>query len=157
MKKKNYIIIAGCSRFGANIASILSDKGEDVVILDIDKNNFRKLSKDFGGFKIEGDATDIDVLINSGIEKAKILVAATDDDNVNIMISQIARQIFSIDKVVSRLYDTEKEIAYNDFGINIIYPAKLTINEFEKVLSINDELRKPIKKGFIQELKWGGM
>ncbi len=157
MKKKNYIIIAGCSRFGANIASILSDKGEDVVILDINKNNFRKLSKNFGGFKIEGDATDIDVLINSGIEKAKILVAATDDDNVNIMISQIAKQIFSIDKVVSRLYDTEKEIAYNDFGINIIYPAKLTINEFEKVLSINDELIKPTKKGFIQELKWGGM
>lgn len=130
----NYVVIAGCSRFGANIASILSSKGYEVVIIDIDKSNFRKISKDYSGFKIEGDATDLDVLIEAGIKTAGTLVCATNNDNVNIMISEIGKEIFNVENVVSRLYDTEKEIVYKDFDINIIYPTKLTINEFEKIL-----------------------
>lgn len=69
MKRNNYIIIAGCSRFGANIASILSSKDYEVVIIDIDKSNFRKISRDYSGFKIGGDVTDVDVLIEVGIKK----------------------------------------------------------------------------------------
>ncbi|MBO3444418.1 TrkA family potassium uptake protein [Clostridium sp. CCUG 7971] len=134
MKKNNYIIIAGCSRFGASIASILSAKGEDVVIIDIDKACFRKLSQNYSGFKLQGDATDIDVLMEAGIEKAKTIVAATDDDNTNIMIAQIAKIVFKVNKVVSRLYDIEKEVIYNKSDIQTIYPTKLTIDEFEKLV-----------------------
>lgn len=134
MKKNNYIIIAGCSRFGANIASILSSKDYEVVIIDIDKSNFRKISRDYSGFKIEGNATDVEVLVEAGIKKADTLVCATNNDNTNIMISEIGKEIFNVENVVSRLYDTEKEIVYKDFDINTIYPTKLTINEFEKLL-----------------------
>lgn len=137
MKKNsyNYIIIAGCSRFGANIASILSSQGKDVVIIDNDMTSFRKLSTDYSGFKINGDATDVDILLEAGIKKADIVVAATNDDNTNIMISQISSEMFNVPKVVSRLYDTEKEIVYRDFDIKMIRPAKLSIDEFERVLS----------------------
>ena len=95
MKRNNYIIIAGCSRFGANIASILSSKDYEVVIIDIDKSNFRKISRDYSGFKIEGDATDVDVLIEAGVKKADTLVCATNNDNINIMISEIGKEIFN--------------------------------------------------------------
>ncbi|WP_042277131.1 potassium channel family protein [[Clostridium] dakarense] len=143
MKKNNYIIIAGCSRFGASIASILSAKGEDVVIIDIDKACFRKLSQNYSGFKLQGDATDIDVLMEAGIEKAKTVVAATDDDNTNIMIAQVAKTIFNVDKVVSRLYDIEKEVIYNGSDIKIIYPTKLTIDEFEKLVYEPPKYKNP--------------
>lgn len=144
--KNNYIIIAGCSRFGANIASILSSKGYEVVIIDINKSNFRKVSRDYSGFKIEGDAIDVDVLIEAGIKNADTLVCATNNDNTNIMISEIGKKIFNVENVVSRLYDTEKEIVYKDFDINIIYPTKLTINEFEKLLEEN-------KRQYIEDRK----
>ncbi len=98
MKSENYIIVAGCSRFGDNIASILSKEGKDVII--IDKDSFRKLSNDFTGFKIEGDA-DIETLIEGRIEEVGTVVAATGDDNVNIMISEIAKRIFNVEKVIS--------------------------------------------------------
>lgn len=139
MKKDsyNYIIIAGCSRFGANIASILSSQGKDVVVIDNDITSFRKLSSDYSGFKINGDACDIDVLLEAEIKKADIVVAATNDDNTNIMISQISSEMFNVPKVVSRLYDTEKEIVYRDFDIKMIRPAKLSMDEFERVL-LND-------------------
>ena len=62
------------------------------------------------------------------------------------MISEIGKEIFNVENVVSRLYDTEKEIIYNDFDINIIYPTKLTINEFEKLL-------EKMKTQYIQDRK----
>lgn len=140
LSKYKYIIIAGCSRFGSNIASILSSQSKDVIIIDIDKDAFNKISENFSGYKVLGDATDIDILIEAGIKKADLIVAATNDDNTNIMISEIARSIFKIDNVVSRLYDIEKEIVYNDFDIKIIRPAKLTVDEFEKVVSSEKEV-----------------
>lgn len=137
MKKDNYnyIIVAGCGRLGANIASVLSAQGKDVVVLDSNSSSFRKLSPDYSGFTIQGDATDIDMLTQAGIDKADVVVAATNDDNTNIMIAQIASKIFTVPKVISRLYDTEKEIVYQDFTIQLIYPSRLSISEFEKLIS----------------------
>ncbi|WP_250672957.1 TrkA family potassium uptake protein (plasmid) [Paraclostridium ghonii] len=139
-KKNNYVIVAGCSRFGVNIATMLSLKGKDVVIIDINENSFRKIPPSYSGYKIQGDATDIEVLKDSGIEKASMIVVATDDDNVNIMIAQIADEIFKVESIVSRLYDTEKEIVYNDLNIKIIRPVKLTIEEFENITCEDDIL-----------------
>lgn len=137
MKKNNYnyIIVAGCSRFGASIASMLSSQGKDVVILDNNNSSFRKLSPDYSGFTVLADAADIDELTKANIEKADVLVAATDDDNTNIMIAQIASKIFNVPRVISRLYDTEKEMIFQDFDVQIIYPSRLSICEFEKLIS----------------------
>ena len=144
MKKDDleYVIIAGCSRFWANIANVLSLSGKDVIIIDLDEDSFRKLSQDYSGFKLIGDATDIDVLINAGINKATMLVAATNDDDVNIMISQISKVIFNTKKVISRLYDDDKEVVYKDFNITLLRPTSLTINEFERLLCIKETSNK---------------
>ena len=144
MKKINfeYIIIVGCSRFGTNIATELSLSGRDVVIIDINENSFRKLSANYSGFKVVGDATDIDTLMEVDIYKATMLIAATNDDDVNIMISLIAKNILKIDTVITRLYDNEKEVVYEGLDIKIIRPTTLTINEFDKLLEINKAVNK---------------
>ena len=144
MKKINfeYIIIVGCSRFGTNIATELSLSGRDVVIIDINENSFRKLSANDSGFKVVGDATDIDTLMEVDIYKATMLIAATNDDDVNIMISLIAKNILNIDTVITRLYDNEKEVVYEGLDIKIIRPTTLTINEFDKLLEINKAVNK---------------
>lgn len=136
MKKDDYnnFLVAGCSRFGANIASTLSAKGKNVVVLDSNNLSFRKLSPDYNGFTITADATDIDELMKAGIVKADVVVAATNDDNTNIMVTEIASKIYNVPKVISRLYDPEKEIVLQDFNIQIIYPSRLSMYEFEKLL-----------------------
>lgn len=91
-----HAIIADCSRVGAEIASILSSRGKVVVVLDNNKLSFRKLSPDYSGFTVEADATDVDALKHAGIEKADLLVAATNDDNTNIRIAQIATKLFQV-------------------------------------------------------------
>lgn len=133
MKTIKSIMIIGCSRFGAHIASTLSLQNKHVVIIDSDHDSFDKLSESYSGYTIYGDGTDLNVLIEAGIKNADMVVAATNNDNVNVMISQISSKIFHIKNVVSRLYDFEKEIVYHDLNVDIIKPAKLTLDAFENI------------------------
>lgn len=132
-KRKALAIVAGCSRLGINVAGEFSSRGKSVIIIDTNRDSFIKLPHNYSGFTLEGDATDISILKEAGIDEADIVLAATDNDNVNIMISEISSKIFDVEKVISRLYDTEKESIYKGFDIQIIYPSKLSIQEFNKL------------------------
>lgn len=132
---KEYTIIIGCGRLGSNIANELSNEGQDVMMIDENTNSFKRLSSNFGGLTIVGDGTDFDVLKEAKIEKATNVVVVTNDDNTNIMITQIARDIFNVEKVIARLYDVERKTVYQKFGINTICPVVLSANEINKVLS----------------------
>lgn len=132
--EKGLIVIIGCGRLGANVAAMFSRRGNDVVMIDKDGDSFRKLSPEYSGFSVEADATDIDALKKADIDKACILVAVTDNDNVNIMVSQIARVIFNIPKVIARLYDADKEKINSEHSIHTIYPTKLSMEAFEHLL-----------------------
>lgn len=137
-KNENYTIIIGCGRLGANLANTLSDSGEDVLIIDKNKDSFRKLSPAFGGLTLNGDATDLDVLQEAQISNATAVIAVTNNDNANILVAQIAREIFHIERVIARLYDPEREYVYREFGIDTICPAILSVKEIDKILSRPD-------------------
>lgn len=132
---ENYTIVIGCGRLGANLANTLSDEGGNVLIIDKNKDAFRKLSPSFGGLSIAGDATDLDVLQDAQIHKASVVVAVTNSDNANIMVAQITRELFQIKRVIARLYDPERECVYREFGIDTICPAILSAKEIDKILS----------------------
>lgn len=136
--KTNYAIIVGCGRLGASLANTLSDQGGNVLMIDRDKEAFRKLSPSFGGLFITGDATDPDVLREAQITKAGIVVAVTNNDNVNICVAQMAREMFQIRRVIARLYDPERECVYREFGIDTICPAVLSAVEIGRILFGSD-------------------
>jgi len=132
----DYVVIIGCGRLGANLANTLSEQDGNVLVIDKDREAFRKLSPSFGGLTIVGDATDFDVLEEDAqMSKANVVVAVTDNDNINIIIAQIAHEVFKIRKVIARLYDPERECVYREFGIDTICPATLSAKEIERILS----------------------
>ena len=132
--KSSYIIIAGCGRLGANLANTLSNLGESVIVIDRDEDAFRKLSHSFGGIVVAGDATEMTVLNDAEIEKATAVISVTNNDNTNIMVAQLAKEMFNIDQVIARLYDPECECVYQEFGIETICPAVLSMKEIDKML-----------------------
>lgn len=133
-KKDNYTVIIGCGRLGASLANTMSEGNSDVAIMDIDKNSFRKLSSSYGGQFIAGDGMDFADLEEAQISKADVVVAVTNNDNVNIMIAQIAREIYKVKRVIARLYDPERECVYHEFGIDTICPAVLSANQIDKMI-----------------------
>lgn len=139
-KTADYTIIIGCGRLGANLANSLSDSGGNVLIMDKDKSAFRKLSPSFGGLAVAGDGTDFEDLQEAQIDKASVVIVVTNNDNANVMIAQLAREVFKVKRVIARLYDPEREYIYHEFGIDTICPAVLSVKEIEKILSTGNEL-----------------
>lgn len=133
-KKSEYTIIIGCGRLGANLANTLSNEGEDVLIIDEDRNSFRRLAPNFGGLAVVANGTDFDKLKEAEIETASSVIAVTNDDNTNITVAQIAREMFGVKRVIARLYDPECESVYKQFGISTICPAVLSAKEIDKLL-----------------------
>lgn len=141
----SYTVIIGCGRLGANLANTLSEEGENVLILDKEKDSFRKLSSSFGGLAVEGDGTELDTLKAADVQRADTVVAVTNNDNINIMIAQLAKECFSVKKVISRLFDPERECVYQELGIDTICPAVLSVNEIDKILNRNAGTREAVK------------
>lgn len=133
-KPNNYTIIVGCGRLGANLANELSNEGDNVLIMDGNKNAFRRLAPNFGGLSVVGDGTDLDKLREARIESASAVIAVTNHDNTNIMVAQIARDMFGVGRVIARLYDPECESVYNKLGISTICPSALSAKEIDKLL-----------------------
>ncbi|MCC5895242.1 MAG: TrkA family potassium uptake protein [Alkalibacterium sp.] len=129
-----YTLIIGSGRLGASLANDLSEQGGNVIVVDRDKSSFRKLSPSFGGLTVIGDATNLTILNEAQIKKAEVVIVVTNDDNVNIMISQMAKELFKKNKVISRLYDPDRKSVYDGFDIDLIYPAILSVNEINRLL-----------------------
>jgi trk system potassium uptake protein TrkA len=117
------IVIMGCGRVGAQLASLLDADGHKVIILDIDAHSFRRLPPSFGGAAILGDGTDEEMLKKAGIAEVDAFVAVTQGDNRNVMAAQIAKHIFNVPKVLCRIYDPLRKDVYEALGIEAISPT----------------------------------
>lgn len=133
-RSSSYTIIVGCGRLGASLANTLSNEGDNVLIIDQSKDAFRRLASNFGGLSVVADGTDLDRLREARIEHASAVIAVTNHDNTNIMIAQIARDLFGVERVIARLYDPECETVYRQLGINTICPSVLSAKEIDKLL-----------------------
>jgi trk system potassium uptake protein len=129
-----YIVIVGCGRLGGVLANNLSAAGHSLVVIDRREIAFDKLSAEFSGFRILGDAIEMEVLQQARIDRANILFATTTEDNVNLMVAQVAREVFNVSRVVARVYDPAREAMYREFGIDTISPTKLSASAFLQVL-----------------------
>jgi len=138
LNKKNipkYTIIVGCGKLGANLANRISEIGGDVLILDKDKEAFRRLSPFYGGMSVVGDALELDKLKEIKIDKAFTLLVVTNDDNTNSLVAQMAMNLFSVKHVIARVLDREKECIFNSHGIQTFCPVTLSQERIEQLLS----------------------
>jgi trk system potassium uptake protein TrkA len=117
------VVIMGCGRVGAQLASLLDADGHKVTVLDIDAHSFRRLPPSFGGTALVGDGTDEEMLKKAGVGEADAFVAVTQGDNRNVMAAQIARNIFDVPKVLCRIYDPLRKDIYEALGIDAVSPT----------------------------------
>lgn len=134
------LLIVGCGRVGSQIAADMDRAGHQVVIVDRDPNSFSRasnrgvLDKGFKGEQIVGNGTDAEVLRRAGIEHSDGFVAVTEGDNRNIMAAQIAKHVFNVPHVVTRIYDPERAEAYEKLGIHTICPTLEGAKHIEQTL-----------------------
>lgn len=119
---------------GASLASEMSERGYDVSVMDRKSDSFERLDDRFSGLTFKGFPIDNDDLITAGIESCDAVCAVTDDDNVNLMVAQIAKNVHHVKLVLTQTLDPEKSEAYEQDSLNPICSTTLTLDAFISAL-----------------------
>ncbi|HVB96537.1 MAG TPA: TrkA family potassium uptake protein [Chloroflexota bacterium] len=129
------VLILGCGRVGARLAIALDSEGHDVRVIDQNVDSFQRLPLQFRGQILTGQGIDDEMLIKAGIDEADVFAAVTNDDNTNIMASEVAKVIHRVPKVITRIYDPIREEAYHALGLETVCPTALGADLIENMLT----------------------
>lgn len=119
-----YFIVIGCGKVGSQLARFLAEN-HNVVVIDKNPSSFQALQPVFNGITISGNCINLDILKDAGIERCDGIAAVTDDDNVNIVVAQIAKKMFNINKCIVRIIDPVKNEIYRKLGYDVISGQRL--------------------------------
>ncbi len=135
-----YVIIIGCGRVGSVLATLLSEQGNNIVIIDTNEERLLRLGPEFTGQTIVRDGTDIAILEEAKIQEADALVAATGDDNSNLMSAQIAKNIFQVERVLVRIKDPNKLDVYKEYDLEAVSATTLAAYKLAEMLKTSREI-----------------
>jgi NhaP-type Na+/H+ or K+/H+ antiporter len=148
------VLIIGGGQVGRSLADRLDDRGENVVIIE-QNLEIVEVAREAGFTVHKGDGTDTDVLRAAGADNAKIVVAATGDDDANLLVAQLAKSKFSVDTVIARANNSDNVEAFEDLGVRTISSAMATAwaidNEIERP-ALSDWITHFGEAGDIQEI-----
>ena len=131
------VVVVGCGRLGALLASRLSLRGMEVVVIDLHEDAFDTLSPEFSGFRVAGDATELAVLRKARVGDASAVFVTTRDDNTNMMVAQMAMQVLGVRRAVARVFDPAREAIYHGLEIETVCPTTLAADAAVERLSIS--------------------
>ena len=128
------IIVVGCGRVGSQLATLLSDNGCNVCVVDRSADAFANLGRGFNGSTVQGIGFDESVLLRAGVEEADVVAAVTQYDNANLMCAEVAKRLYGVPHVIARLYNPDHERAYMQLGLDYVCGTSLVAEEiFSKV------------------------
>jgi trk system potassium uptake protein TrkA len=120
-------LVIGCGRVGSSVALQLGEEGWEVTVVDEKEEALGRLGERWSGRFVLGHGMDIEVLREAGIEEADAVVVATDGDNTNIVIGQVAQQRFDNQCVVVRVLDPARAEFYRKRGLRTVCPTSVAI------------------------------
>jgi trk system potassium uptake protein len=121
-------LVIGCGRVGSTIARRLAAEEWEVTAIDEKEAALSRLGENWTGGFVVGHGMDTDVLREAGIEDADAVVVATDGDNTNIVIGQVAQKRFGIDCTVIRILDPARADFYAERGLRTACPTSTAID-----------------------------
>jgi trk/ktr system potassium uptake protein len=98
-----YVIVAGAGKVGWNLARELLDKGNEVTIIESDRERYLAVEQELEHAVQYGDATELWVLERAGIVRADLVIAVTGDDEDNILICQVAKEKYLCERIIARV------------------------------------------------------
>lgn len=118
------VLIVGAGRLGTQIAQVLAAAGDDVSLIDLDEDRLAELQGHIAVRLVAGDACEPAVLEDVGALTMDLLVAATGEDEDNLVISLLAKRQFAVPRVAARINDTDNTWLFDHrWGVDVAVPA----------------------------------
>jgi trk system potassium uptake protein TrkA len=122
-------LVVGCGRVGSNVALRLESEGWDVTVVDEKEEALARLGDAWRGGFVVGHGMDANVLREAGIDDADAVVVATNGDNTNLVVAQVAKRRFEVPMVVARILDPARAQFYGEQGMKIVCPTQTAIDD----------------------------
>ena len=131
-----YIVIVGCGKAGRELALDLSST-ENIVMVDKSLKVLDSLGDDFNGKKIWGDALDLHVLEDAGVQDADALYVLTGNDNLNLVVGKVVKRKYDVKKVVLQVNDITKKKLFKEEGVTIVNRTYLIVEVLKRCIANN--------------------
>ena len=134
-----YILIVGAGKVGYFLAKRLCQGRHTVSIIDKDHQTCEEIAKELKALVINGDACDPKILEEAGIMRADVLAAVTGDDEDNLIICQLAKEKFNLQRTVGRVNNPDNEHTFNELGVDVpVDSTKIIAKVIEEEVSFSD-------------------
>ena len=131
----SYIIIVGGGQTGSKLAKRLSDRGHNLVVIEKDEKRAHELAAELDVLVIHGNGADIDALKDSGVDKADVLIALTQYDEVNLMACELGKKM-GVRRVIARVNDEKNAKMFEELGVDIaVSLVSAAVMLFEKAVA----------------------
>ena len=144
-------IVVGCGRVGSAVAKKLTKSGWDVTAIDENEEALARLGEHWTGGFVVGHGMDVHVLREAGIEEADAVVVATNGDNTNIVVGQVAQKMFGIDCVVVRILDPARAEFYASRGLRTVCPTSTAISVLGEAVRACEVMVIAYPQGVLEE------
>ena len=143
------VLVIGGGRVGTEIVDRLEERGENVVIIEERESAAEEL-RNHGYAVHDGDGTNIETLRKAGTERSKIAVAATGDDDTNLLVAQLVSSKFDTETVISRVNEPDNVEAFNELGVRTVSSSAAT------AWGIDNLIERPALSRWMTELGRSG-
>ena len=129
-----YIIIGGGGDIGYYLTKSLLNRGHEVLLLEKDPARLQTLKDELGQAIALGDACEARIMEEVGANRADVVIAVTGHDEDNLVICQMAKRYFKVDRIIARLNNPKHETLFQRLGIVTLSPTKAILSLVEAEL-----------------------
>jgi trk system potassium uptake protein TrkA len=123
MPENQYIIIVGAGKVGWNLARELLEKGSEVTLIENNRERYLTVEQELEHNIQYGDASELWVLERAGISRADMVIAVTGDDEDNMLICQVAKEKYLVDRIIARVNNPRNREHFDLLGVRPVVSA----------------------------------
>ncbi|MBF8266926.1 MAG: TrkA-N protein [Dehalococcoidia bacterium] len=148
-----FIIIVGAGKVGRHLAKAFLKSKHEVVITERSPERGEAIKEELGGMVIVGDGCEEGVLMETGISRADVLIAATGSDEDNLAVCQTAKHRFHVPRTISIINNSSNERLFRELGVDVgVNTSQIILSHIEEELPAHPLIHLTDIKGSNQEV-----
>jgi trk/ktr system potassium uptake protein len=128
-----YIIVVGGGKVGYYLTKTLLSEGHEVLLIERDPEKADEFVEQFGAVVLTGDGAEAATLATAGAARADVVIAVTGEDEDNLVVCQVAKQKFHVERTIARVNNPKNEHLFKTLGIDV------TVSQTYYILNIIEQ------------------